>query len=435
LKSGIEGITLPPRERPTSRPRQDHEARLHRLRRRLHAKRVASLAGAAVGVLEGAALGIHAIGKALAMAEGLKTKHAVKQVDRLLGNDGIMPWSLFASWVPFVVGDRPEIVTALDWTDFDDDNQSTIVLSMITSHGRATPLLWKTVVKSELKGWRNEHEDLLLERFREVLPAGVKVTVLADRGFGDQALYELLRDQLGFDFVVRFRGIVKVTSADGMCLPAKDRVPANGRPLLLRAAKVTKRGRELGAVVCVKAKGMKEAWHLATSYGDKPASEIVALYGRRFTIEESFRDQKNLRFGMGLGPLGNPDRRSRAARPHASRERHRHRAAHDPRRGRRGDRHRPVPQVQHGQAANHIAAQPGPDALRRSSEDEARHARAPHGQVRRTPPRTTRLPRRLRAHLNEGMAQHQTGFVGRKEIGCVRRYDKRVDSIAIASQC
>ena len=142
----------------------------------LHAKRVASLAGAAVGVLEGAALGIHAIGKALAMSAGLKTKHAVKQVDRLLSNEGIAVWSLFASWVPFVVGDRPEIVTALDWTDFDQDDQSTLVLSMITSHGRATPLLWKTVVKSDLAGWRNEHEDILLERFREVLPEGVKVT-------------------------------------------------------------------------------------------------------------------------------------------------------------------------------------------------------------------------------------------------------------------
>jgi hypothetical protein len=279
----------------------------------LHAKRVASLAGAAVGVLEGAALGIHAIGKALAMAEGLKTKHAVKQVDRMLGNDAISPWDLFASWVPFVIGDRPEIVTALDWTDFDGDNQSTIVLSMITSHGRATPLLWKTVVKSEMKGWRNEHEDRLLERFREVLPKHVKVTVLADRGFGDQALYELLRDQLGLDFVVRFRGIVKVTTTDGVTLPANERVPTNGRPLLLRGAKVTKGGRELGAVVSVKAKGMKEAWHLATSHGDKPASEIVALYGRRFTIEESFRDQKNLRFGMGLSEtrIGDPDRRDR----------------------------------------------------------------------------------------------------------------------------
>ncbi len=109
-----------------------------------------------------------------------------------------------------MVGDRSEIVVALDWTDFDADDQSTLVLSMVTSHGRATPLLWKSVVKSEMNGWRNEHEDVLLQRSREVLPEGVKVTVLADRGFGDQALYELLKDQLGFDFVVRFRGVVKV---------------------------------------------------------------------------------------------------------------------------------------------------------------------------------------------------------------------------------
>jgi hypothetical protein len=95
---------------------------------------------APVGVLEGAALGIHAIGKALAMAEGLKSKHAVKQVDRLLSNDGVRVWNLFSDWVPYIVGDRPEVVTALDWTDCDKDDQSTIVLSMITSHGRATPL-------------------------------------------------------------------------------------------------------------------------------------------------------------------------------------------------------------------------------------------------------------------------------------------------------
>jgi len=245
----------------------------------LHAKRVASLANAAVGVLEGATLGIHAIGRALAVSAGLNTRHAVKQVDRLLRNSGVDPWRLFASWVPFVVADRKEIVAALDWTEFDADDQATLVLSMITSHGRATPLLWKTVVKSELEGSRNAHEDVLLERLREVLPADVKVTVLADRGFGDQALYELLKDQLGFDFVVRFRSIVIVTSADGEIKPAKAWVPPNGRPLLLRGAHVTKAGRELGAVVCVMAKGMKEAWCLASSHSDKPASEIVKLYG------------------------------------------------------------------------------------------------------------------------------------------------------------
>jgi hypothetical protein len=106
---------------------------------------------------------------------------------------------------------------------------------------------------------------------------------------------------------------VKVTNADGETKPAKDWTPRNGRPMRLGGARVTKSGREIGAVVCVKAKGMKEAWHLASSHGDKTGAEIVALYGKRFTIEESFRDQKNLRFGMGLSNtrIGDPARRDR----------------------------------------------------------------------------------------------------------------------------
>jgi len=94
---------------------------------------------------------------------------------------------------------------------------------------------------------------------------------------------------------------------------AKDWVPTNGRPLLLRGPKVTRTCRELGAVVYVKAKGMKEPWCLATSHGDKLDSEIVNPYAKRFTIEESFRDQKNLRFGMGLSEtrIGTPERRDR----------------------------------------------------------------------------------------------------------------------------
>jgi hypothetical protein len=279
----------------------------------LHAKRVASLADATVGALQGAQLAVGALGRALAVAKELQAKHAIKQVDRFFSNAGVDVWRLFGSWVPFVIGGRSEVVVALDWTEFDPDDQATIALYLITKHGRATPLLWKSVVKSELEGWRNEHEDTLLQRFAEVLPAGTKVTVLADRGFGDQALYELLKDQLGFDFIVRFRGIIKVTSAEGEKRSAVAWTPNNGRSLILRGARVTKTGRELGAVVCLKAKGMKEAWHLATSHADKTTAEIVKLYSKRFTIEESVRDLKNLRFGMGLSDtrISSPERRDR----------------------------------------------------------------------------------------------------------------------------
>jgi len=98
----------------------------------LHAKRVYSLANATVGVMTTASLAIHAIGQGLAQARGKLTKHAVKQVDRLLSNQGVEVWSLFAHWVPYVVGPRQFIVVAMDWTDFDSDAQATIMLSLLT---------------------------------------------------------------------------------------------------------------------------------------------------------------------------------------------------------------------------------------------------------------------------------------------------------------
>jgi hypothetical protein len=52
----------------------------------LHAKRVESVTGAVVGVVNAVSLSIHAIGADLAQTTGLNAKHAIKQVDRLLSN-------------------------------------------------------------------------------------------------------------------------------------------------------------------------------------------------------------------------------------------------------------------------------------------------------------------------------------------------------------
>ena len=89
----------------------------------LHAKRVDALAAATLGVMTGASLAVAMIGQALAQARGLVTKHAVKQVDRLMSNTGIDVWDSFARWVPQQVGDRRDILVAMDWTDFDHDGQ------------------------------------------------------------------------------------------------------------------------------------------------------------------------------------------------------------------------------------------------------------------------------------------------------------------------
>ncbi len=278
----------------------------------LHAKRIASLAGATLGVMAAASLAVAMIGQALAQARGLVTKHAVKQVDRLLSNNGIDVWDSFGRWVPHQMSGRKEALVAMDWTDFDHDSQSTLVLSVVTGQGRAAPLLWLTVWKEEIATRRNDYEDACLRRLAELMPPGCKVTILADRGFGDQKLFAYL-GELGFGYVIRFRGNIHVTAEDGESKPAAEWVGRGGRARKLCHAQVTAKGRQVGAVVCVHAKGMKEPWCLAASDPEATAAVLVNHYAKRWTIEPQFRDTKDLRFGMGLSAtrIGEPTRRDR----------------------------------------------------------------------------------------------------------------------------
>ena len=265
----------------------------------IHVRRVDSLADAVSGVLHAASLAIHAIGQRLAAAKGIHPKHATKQIDRLLSNNGIPLWRLFELWVQFVVGDRKEIVVALDWTEFDADKQATICLYLVTRHGRATPLVWKSVDKATLEGKRNSYETEVIDRLGAAMCGEVKVTVLADRGFGDQKRYDHL-SFIGWDYVIRFREGILVTDATGSTKAATEWLAKTGRAKMLKGARVTNDKTAVPAVVLVHNKRMKDAWCLATSRADLGAAEVAKLYGRRFTIEETFRDNKDVHFGMGL---------------------------------------------------------------------------------------------------------------------------------------
>ena len=278
----------------------------------LHAKRVDALAAATLGVMAGASLAVAMIGQALAQARGLVTKHAVKQVDRLMSNAGIDVWDSFSRWVPQQIGDRGDILVAMDWTEFDHDGQSTLVLSLVTGHGRAAPLIWLTVWKEEIATRRNDYEDACLRRLAETMPVNCRATILADRGFGDQKLFAFL-PTLNFGYVIRFRGNIRVTDAEGQSKPAAEWVGQGGRARKLRDARVTAQGRQVGAVVCVHAKAMKEPWCLAASDPEATAAVLVNHYAKRWTIEPAFRDTKDLRFGMGLAStrIGEPMRRDR----------------------------------------------------------------------------------------------------------------------------
>jgi hypothetical protein len=201
----------------------------------------------------------------------------------------------------------------LDWTDFDADKQATIMLSLITDHGRATPLVWLTVDKRTLKDNRSLYEHRVLVRLAELLPAETKVCIVADRGFGDQKLYRMLTEELCFDYVIRFRGNIAVTATTGETRTAAAWVRANGGARVLRGAEVTADRYRVGTVVCVQEPDMQQSWCLAASSSNASAKQLTGYYGRRWGIECALRDTKDLRFGMGMGAmhLKSPERRDR----------------------------------------------------------------------------------------------------------------------------
>ena len=95
----------------------------------LHAKRVLSLANATVGVLVSASLAVHAIGQGLAQALGKLSKHGVKQVDRLLSNQGIDVWDSASAVPKMRVNGRGEDVIFFDGVFFKSSLKSIFFVS------------------------------------------------------------------------------------------------------------------------------------------------------------------------------------------------------------------------------------------------------------------------------------------------------------------
>lgn len=231
-------------------------------------------------------------------AHGGKKKHATKQIDRLLSNKGISIWELSASWVPYVLRNQKEITVALDWTSFYDDDQSMLSLNVVTGKGLSTPLLWKSVDKKQLKHNRARYEDQLLSRLKDVLPEGIEVTLLADRGFADQKFFRFLDEELHFKYIIRIKSNTTIISGEQKA-NANEWLRPDGRIFGLKNPSITLNSYAVSQFIAIKDKEMKAAWFLVSNTTLKPR-EIVNLYSKRWKIEPYFRDLKDERYGWGL---------------------------------------------------------------------------------------------------------------------------------------
>ncbi len=171
----------------------------------------------------------------------------------------------------------------------------------------------KTVVKSKLKGNRNDHEYDLLNAFRDAVPHDCEVAIVGDRGFFDQEFLTFIQKDLGFDYIIRARKDISVTSESGERRAAGDWVSPSGGLCRLPRVRVTIEETLVGLFVALHDKDIKAHWLVMCSRADWTGSEVKRRYGKRFICEETFRDCKDLLFGMGMswGTVTHPERRDR----------------------------------------------------------------------------------------------------------------------------
>ena len=266
----------------------------------LHKKRQLSLSYAALGLFESESLFLHDMGLGMAERRGVNKKHATKQIDRLLSHPGFDIWVLSAQWVPYVMGNKTELMVALDWTSFAGDAQQMLSLNVLTGKGCSTPLLWRTVDKQRLKHNRARYEDQILSRLKEVLPEEVQVTLVADRGFADRKFFHFLEEALGFNYIIRIKPNTTVMTKQGVSRKASQWLEENGRAKSIKEATLTLDVFPIKQFICVKDKGMKAGWFLVTNLAELPSRKVIKHYAKRWKIEPYFRDIKCGRYGYGL---------------------------------------------------------------------------------------------------------------------------------------
>lgn len=107
-----------------------------------------------------------------------------------------------------------------------------------------------------------------------------------------------LKEVLDFDYILRIKRNFTVTDKESNKKLAHEWL--NQETTCLDDAKITGASYPVKKVVICKEPGMKEMWCLVCSLATIATQTILNLYGKRWSTETSYRDEKDLYFGMGL---------------------------------------------------------------------------------------------------------------------------------------
>jgi hypothetical protein len=186
-------------------------------------------------------------------------------------------------------------ITLIEDTSMLWDEYCLIRLS-VQYRGRAVPIVWR-VIRHGSSSVRFEVYQMMLKRAARLVPAGVSVCFLADRGFADTALMRYLRDELHWHFRIR------VKSNSWIHCPGKGWTQLNryhlalGEVVLLQGVTLTKT-HALDKLHLALARDplSRQLWMVVS---DEPTTlQTFREYGERFQIEEELLDEKSNGFQL-----------------------------------------------------------------------------------------------------------------------------------------
>ena len=160
--------------------------------------------------------------------------------------------------------------------------------------GRAVPLVWQVLAHDSSSVAFEVYRPLLAQASR-LLPGGVKVVLLADRGFCDTKLMSYLRDERSWHYRIRLKG-----SLCCFIQPTKvklSRVPlAAGEARFWQDVSLTAKRYGPVAIALGRPYGSDLRWLVVSS--EPTGRQTFVEYGLRFRVEEEFLDVKSGGFGI-----------------------------------------------------------------------------------------------------------------------------------------
>lgn len=272
----------------------------------VHKKRLHTIFAVILGIIDSKSLSISNIGRSIAKLSETNDANGIKLADRFLGNEKVETDLLMKRWAGHVMSGYDDLLINIDWTEFDTDHHSTLSASLQTYNSRSIPLLWRTINKDNKKGNMNNVEDDILNDILEVISdlSPKSVIIVADRGFMDSKLMKYIKEELGYDFVIRIKSNIFVTDKDGETRYSRDWAPKDGTQKIIKDGYITSARFPVNTILCSEDRRNSDnsafGYFCLASSLDSLIFDIDDIYGGRFSCEETFRDIKDIRTGFGM---------------------------------------------------------------------------------------------------------------------------------------